>query len=266
MENCTVDLDPHETHVQSNTRRPDTGSADTGRWPTRGSGTYHSRHTFRRPSSSDARSDKPRRHQSLKRSKGVENQEGATLEACSLFGEHDSKLFAFSFCLTGIGRASGTQDDIFLDVIDRIAAGQQDNCEKGRQHQIYRHDSELYDFRLTDFVQKTIFFCSLIEMLVRTKTSPDDCSDFILENLETDFLWQRPVADCVNFAHHATSESAAETCLSRRSFSKAKDKQTISWLSDVPLWRTHSIYFRRLAEGKQNVFLQIVKLRHFKRL
>lgn len=91
-------------------------------------------------------------------------------------------------------------------------------------------------------------------MLVRTKTSPDDCSEFILENLETDFSWQRPVADCVNFAHHATSESAAEACLSRRSFSKAKDKQTISWLSDVPLWRTQSIYFRRLAGGKQKCF------------
>lgn len=180
MENCTVDLDPYETHVQSSTRLPDTGCADTGRWPTRGSGTYHSRHTFRRPSSSDARSDKLRRHQSLKRLKGVESQEGMELEACSSSGEHDSKLFAFSFYLTGIGRASGTQDDFVLDVIDRIAAGQQDNCEKGRQHQIYRHDSELCDFRLTDFlvVQKTIFFCSPIEMLARTKTSPDDCSDF----------------------------------------------------------------------------------------
>lgn len=82
------------------------------------------------------------------------------LEARSSSGEHDSKLFAFSFCLTVIERAFGTHDDLFLDVIDRIAAGQQDNGEKGRQHQIYRHDSELYDFRLTDFlvVQKRFSF------------------------------------------------------------------------------------------------------------
>lgn len=155
--------------------------------------------------------------------------------------EKDGKFFLFLIfltnCLTAIGCAFWTHNNFFLlDVIDRIAVGQQDKGENGSKHQIYRHNWPTFEtFRKTFlFIWQNIHWLNGFWELRRFRMdspnlywkSRDDFNGFV--------QW-RVGRFGENSAHHATASWRHQRNLRRRSFSlRRRTNKRLARLSDVP--------------------------------